>query len=67
MHATVGGWRVGNVAVAQEDGHLVASGRETRADLLDMPLDTAERGWYSALADDGDSPRALFAQRNLLT
>jgi hypothetical protein len=45
----------------------VASGRKTRADLLDMALDTAKRGWYSALADHGDSPRDLFAQRILLT
>ena len=56
-------WGVGDVPAAQEDGHLVASGRKARTDLLDMALDTAECGWYSALADHGDAPRTPFAQR----
>jgi hypothetical protein len=32
-----------------------------------MALDAAEGGRHSTLADHGDSPRALFAQRSLLT
>ena len=67
-HAAVLADVVGRVVGARVHGDVVPAGDQSRADLLDVVLDAANRGRNTALPDEGDaSPASCRAALHALS